>query len=503
MNDLIATKSFVDASRNGGVNRGNLIRLETNASASKKRCIPAQSDFVEGHWHAVPFKGNHHCLKYMLVTPNQVPAGTTMTIHARATRGKTLVFSDARVDVRENLKPTMLLDTAGAHVNDFKIQISATSKMYIGVELASPDSTCEIKYTFDECAPIRTHIAAGHWLTAPFQQQHHCFYIFETPEEVEKGTIVTIRARATKGKVTLSTGTSSNVRQIFRHKMALDTARANEDHFQFTTSVSSKVYIGVKLDSPDATCEVKYTTTKTQTTQKLIVRARVNAADEARHDNGVDSWMYMVVGSATVLVVACAAFILIACARKRKTKRPEQRDNVAAAPAVTIQMQANQINNGTNERDHFTVSNQGDLAYHQKHGGGHAPATTATLSSSLSAATISSSLSAAATISSSLSAAATISPTAVLSSPAVSASAAVSLSLVSSATISSPAVPTATVVPPATCSHHGNEPVMVEAEVVGWVRADSTEESKTAIAQLDNGVWETDVMTSRVGHPPR
>ena len=134
--------------------------------------------------------------------------------------------------------------------------------MHIGVELASPDSTCEIKYTFDECAPIRTHIAAGHWLTAPFQQQHHCFYIFETPEEVEKGTIVTIRARATKGKVTLSTGTSSNVRQIFRHKMALDTARANEDHFQFTTSASSKVYIGVKLDSPDATCLVKYTTSK-------------------------------------------------------------------------------------------------------------------------------------------------------------------------------------------------------------------------------------------------
>ena len=91
--------------------------------------------------------------------------------------------------------------------------------------------------------------------------------------------IATIRARATKGKVTLSTGTRSKLRQQLTSTMAHDTARTNEDRFQFTTSASSKVYIEVKLDSPDATCEVKYTTTKTQTTQKLIVRARVNAGN--------------------------------------------------------------------------------------------------------------------------------------------------------------------------------------------------------------------------------
>merc|ERR1712037_998611 len=170
-------------------------------------------------------------------------------------------------------------------------------------------------------------------------------------------------------------------------------------------------------------------------------------------------------------------------------------------------METDQTNNGTNEQDHVTVCNQGDLAYQQnqlqKHGGGHAAATTtAALSASLSAAT---------PIAATASAAVSL-------SPAVSASAAVSLSLVSSATVSSPAVPTVTVVPvratvsspavPAvtvvpldTGSHHGNEPVIMEAEVVGWVRAGSTEESKRVVAQLDSGVWETDVMTSRVGHP--
>ena len=290
-------EGFVDASRDGGVNQRNVTHLSTTglcdasshehaiaivtmiantmhdstASVSTKRCIPAQTDVEENIWYPVRFEGNHHCL-YMIATPNQVPAGTTVTIHARATKGKMMVFYDTRFDVRESLQPPMVLETARDSTDfeiETKMQISVASKMYIGVELVTPDSSCFIKYTFDECLPTRSKLARDHWVTAPIQGgQRHCFYIFEPLEEVKEGTIVTIRARIAKGQATLFAGTQSNVRQQFRYTSRLvEYYGSRSGYFQFTASASSKVYVGFQLDSPDAMFQVKYTTGK-QTTGK-------------------------------------------------------------------------------------------------------------------------------------------------------------------------------------------------------------------------------------------
>ena len=220
-------------------------------------------------------------------------AGNSVTIHANTTKGPVTVYASTHSDVFGNFTDTKVID-AGSE-SSARIKFPKTSKLFIAV-ISGPRAVSQVKYTIDECTPAQSELIPQYWHVVPVNQQKHCSYVLVARKGVSEGTdvtvtaratkgqmtisvgtdngstykmllhsarkVVTIRARATKGKVTLSTGTRSKLRQQLTSTMALDTARANEDHFQFTTSASSKVYIGVKLDSPDATCLVKYTTSK-------------------------------------------------------------------------------------------------------------------------------------------------------------------------------------------------------------------------------------------------
>ena len=172
-------------------------------------------------------------------------------------------FVDASRDGGVNQRNVTHLSTTGlcdasSHEHAIAIVTMIANTMH--------DSTASV--STKRCIPAQTDVeeriklARDHWGTAPIQGgQRHCFYIFEALEEVKEGTIVTIRARIAKGQVTVFAGTQSNVRQQFRCTSRLvNYYGSRSGYFQFTASASSKVYIGVQLDRPDAIFQVKYTT---------------------------------------------------------------------------------------------------------------------------------------------------------------------------------------------------------------------------------------------------
>ena len=158
---------------------------------------------TEGRWQSVPYRQTQNF--YLLKSTAQIAAGITVRIRAIAKTGKLTVFAGTHSNVRDNYKSKMDIDAARTYADDFKIKITVTSIIYIGIEPSVPDAACKVKYTFEECVPSRIDIREGDWYTVPSHGQR-CFYILETFNQVPKGTAITINAKATKDKAKIFVG---------------------------------------------------------------------------------------------------------------------------------------------------------------------------------------------------------------------------------------------------------------------------------------------------------
>ena len=221
-------------------------------------------DLFEGKFKSVPYRETQSF--YLLATTGKLLAGITASIHAEATRGQVTVFVGTDTNVRDRYEDKKTLDAGRTYAGDLTLkEISAPSTIYIGIEPSVPNAACRVKYKIESCIPSRTTITEGRWNNVPFQQQR-CFYIFETSNEITKGTVVTINAKATKGKATVFVGTYSNVHDINDHTLTLDAEGTSEGNLKFTISAANTIYIGVEPADPGAVFGVKYTTVK-QTTE--------------------------------------------------------------------------------------------------------------------------------------------------------------------------------------------------------------------------------------------
>ena len=102
----------------------------------------------ENLWHRFPLKGTNQILR-ISSTPDEVAAGSTITIHAKATLVRAQVFAGPYVNVNEVYKEMVDIDATNLRHSIAKsLKITAKKTIYVGV-IYTPvdDGSIQVKYT--------------------------------------------------------------------------------------------------------------------------------------------------------------------------------------------------------------------------------------------------------------------------------------------------------------------------------------------------------------------
>ena len=262
--------------------------------ATTNKYTPARIDIVEGREYNIDATQKTHIFE----TRQKVLAGTKLTIHVKVKQGKVTVFVGTHSDITRNFQDKFTIDSAGQGKKSFQIEALSTGHRRIGVEPGYPDTQYEIKYTIDTCVPARNSLIPDHWHAVPFGRER-CAYVLDTREKVPAGTVITIHAKATAGKVTVQGGSQSNVLQSYLHSTLLDASGASEGVFEIEFSEANYLYVGIIPADPDASCMIKETRAKRTTGGQLAQHPRTSISTTQQAGN-----VCVIVNTECILFVA-------------------------------------------------------------------------------------------------------------------------------------------------------------------------------------------------------
>ena len=203
--------------------------------------------------------------------------GHTVAVDVTAIKGKVNVFIGTNSNVRNIFRAKIEVDADDEKLKQkqekvYIKEIDKRTTFYIGAEPnQSPDAKCHIKYSVVNCTPRRRDMDVEHEPYAVPFIDDHCYYILNTPE-LSAGTVLTIDAKVSAGKVVIRHDTHNDVRENSALTMSLDVAESTRKKKSITLQTTSKMYIGVKLDTAASKCQLKYTTEKPTTESTSTTR---------------------------------------------------------------------------------------------------------------------------------------------------------------------------------------------------------------------------------------